>query len=197
MNRRVVLRLTGIFLVIISFRCSAPKESNEPALPPARSAESEQKPVEIKIYDLSKEDITKIPDITSRNISVEGVKLGDRTRDVDKILGNPIKTETIPRQVYRSAYRDHGLYLEFDIYTGKVKTIFVNNLYKKAKGDLAVLLANGKLELLKKAFGDNPVESHPEPKTTMFEYPSKGILFIHQDQLEVGSHTLKLVEPKG
>ncbi len=69
---------------------------------------------------LSKEDITKIPDITSRNISVEGVKLGDRTRDVDKILGDPMKTETLPR-VYRSAYRNHGLYLEFDRYTGKVK----------------------------------------------------------------------------
>jgi hypothetical protein len=73
----------------------------------------------------------------------------------------------------------------------------VNSLYKNAKGDLAELLAKGKLELLKKIFGDNPVETHPEPKITMFEYPAKGIQFIHQDQLEVGSHTLKLVEPKG
>jgi hypothetical protein len=196
MSLKWVLRLTGFFFVIFCFACSAPKESKETTLPPANLAESQQKPAEIKIYDLSKEDITKIPDITSLNISVEGVKLGDRTRDVDKILGNPIKTETL-RDVYRSSYRNHGLYLEFDRYTGKVKAIFVNNLYKDAKGDLAALLAKGKLELMKKAFGDNPVESHPEPKTTMYDYQSKGIQFIHQDQLEVGSHTLKLVEPKG
>lgn len=196
MSRVLVLRLTGIFLVIFSFACSAPRESKEPTNPPAKPAESEQKPAEVKIYELSKEDITKIPNITSRNISVEGVKLGDRTRDVDKILGNPMKTETL-RDVYRSSYKNHGLYLEFDRYTGKVKTIFVNTLYKNAKGDLAALLDKGKLELMKKAFGDNPIESHPEPKTTMYDYPSKGIQFIHQDQLEVGSHTLKLVEPKG
>jgi hypothetical protein len=196
MSGKLVLRLTGCFLMIFSFACSAPKESKEPTLPPVNTAVPEQKPAEIRIYDISKEDIIKIPGITSRNISVEGVKLGDRTRDVDKILGNPIKTETLPL-VYRSAYRDHGLYLEFDRYTGKVKAIYVNNLYKNIKGELAVLMAGGKLELMKRAFGDNPIETHPEPKITMYEYPSKGIQFIHQDQLEVGSHTLKLVEPKG
>ena len=52
-----------------------------------------------------------------------------------------------------------------------MKTIYVNNLYKDTKGDLAELLAKGKLEFMKKAFGDNPVESHPEPKTTMYDYP--------------------------
>lgn len=196
MSRKLILRLTGIFLVVFPLACSSPKESNEPSLQPAKQLESDQKPVEVKVYDLTKEDITKIPDITSRNISVEGVKLGDRTRDVDKILGNPIKTDTLP-QVYRSAYRNHGLYLEFDRYTGKVKAIYLNNLYKNIKGELAVLMAGGKLELMKRIFGDNPIESHPEPKITMYEYPSKGIQFIHQDQLEVGSHTLKLVEPKG
>ena len=196
MSGKFVLRLTGCLLMIISFACSAPKESKGPTLPPVNTAVPEPKPAEIKVYDISKEDITKIPDITSRNISVEGVKLGDRTRDVDKILGNPIKTETLP-QVYRSAYKNHSLYLEFDRFTGKVKTIYVNSLYKNAQGDLAELLANGKLQLLKKAFGDNPIESHPDSKTTVLEYPSKGILFVHHNELEQGSHTLKLVEPKG
>lgn len=142
MSRKLVLRLTGILLVIFSFACASPKESKEPPSPTAKPAEVEQKPVEIKVYDISKEDITKISDITSRNISVEGVKVGDRTRDVDKILGNPMKTETL-RDIYRSSYKNHGLYLEFDRFTGKVKTIFVNNLYKDAKGDLAELLAKG------------------------------------------------------
>jgi len=196
MSRTVLLPAPLVFLFVLSFGCSGLKESKEPTAPPPKPVEAQQEPVETKVYDLSKEDITKIHDITSRNISVEGVKLGDRTRDVDKILGAPIKTETLPT-VYRSAYRNHGLYLEFDRFTGKVKAIFVNNLYKKASGDLAELLAKGKMEQLKKAFGDNPVESHPEPKTTLFEFPSKGVQFIHHDDLEEGNHTLKLVEPKG
>ncbi len=32
-----------------------------------------------------------------------------------------------------------------------------------------MLMAKGKLELMKRAFGDNPVETHPEPKTTMYD----------------------------
>jgi hypothetical protein len=148
------------------------------------------------VYDLSKEDITKIPEITSRNISVEGVKLGDRTRDVDKLMGNPIKTETLPRH-YRSAYRNHGIYLEFDKFTGKVLTIYVNtNYYKQAKGALSDLLAHGNIDLLKKSFGDNPKESSPEANTTLWDYPEKGIQFVHIKQAGTASYTLKLVEPK-
>jgi hypothetical protein len=199
MTRKRTLSLAKLsiatILVFMFIHCTGPKESKKsPA--PTKPAEPVEKPEEVKIYDLSEVDITSIPDITSQNISVEGVKLGERTRDVDKILGAPIKTESL-RDAYRAAYRNHGLYVEFNRYTGKVTAIFVNNLYKKAKGELGDLLASGKFELMKKAFGDNPVESHPEPKVTMYEYPSKGIIFIHQDQLGEGGHTLKLVEPKG
>jgi hypothetical protein len=183
--------LLAVLMAVIS--CSEfTKSPVPPSQTPAKSAEAKA----TTVYDLTKEDITKIPDITSRNISVEGVKLGDRTRDVDKLLGNPIKTETLPRH-YRSAYRNHGIYLEFDRYTGRVTCVYVNtNYYKQAKGDLSQLLAYGKLDLLKKSFGENPIQSTPEANTTLWDYPAKGIQFVHIKQQDTASYTLKLVEPK-
>jgi hypothetical protein len=169
----------------------APKTATAPAEKPPQPEKL------TAVYDLSKEDITKIPGITSRNISVEGVKLGARTRDVDKALGTPIKTETLPRH-YRSAYRNYGIYLEFDRFTGKVSAIYVNtNYYKQAKGALSDLLAHGKLDLLEQSFGENPAESKPEANTTLWNYPDRGIQFVHIKQADTASYTLKLVEPKG
>jgi hypothetical protein len=148
------------------------------------------------VYDLSKEDITKIPGITSRNISVEGVKLGDRTRDVDKLLGKPEKTESLQRH-YRTAYRNHGIYVEIEKLTGKVTSLYVNtNYYKQAKGGLSDLLAHGKLDLLKQSFGENPIETQPERTTTLWSYPEKGIQFVHIKQEDTASFTLKLVPPQ-
>jgi hypothetical protein len=185
--------LLGLLTLILFRGCT--ESSKAPSVPADATATKPEKPT--TVYDLSKEDITKIPNITSRNISVEGVKLGDRTRDVDKLLGNPIKTETLQRH-YRSAYRNHGIYLEFDKFTGKVSAIYVNtNYYKQAKGALSDLLAHGKLDLLKQSFGENPAESQPEANTTLWNYPQKGIQFVHIKQADTASYTLKLVEPKG
>lgn len=198
MTRKLPQGLLALFLLALFSSCA---ESPKPAAPPAdsaaKTAAAEKPPTPPSLYDLSKEDITKIPAITSRNISVEGVKLGDRTRDVDRLLGNPIKTDTLPRH-YRSAYRNHGIYLEFDKFTGKVTAIYVNtNYYKQAKGGLSDLLAHGKLDLLKKSFGENPAESKPDATTTLWEYPEKGIQFVHIKQADTASYTLKLVPPKG
>src|SRR6516165_6745391 len=95
---RPLLNILLCSLLAFALSCSQP--SSPPASTaspePAKAAEA-NKSQEVKIYEVTKEDITKIPDITSRNISVLGVKLGDRTRDVDKFLGKPIKTESLPK----------------------------------------------------------------------------------------------------
>ena len=176
--------------------CMSCSEAPKTSTAPTPAAAVKETPAPIPIYDLSKEDITKIPGITSRNISIEGVKLGDRTRDVDKLLGNPIKVDSLPRH-YRSAYRNHGVYVEIEKLTGKVTSLYVNtNYYKKAKGALSDLLAHGKLELLKQSFGENPVESQPESTMTLWSYPDKGIQFVHIKQENTASFTLKLVPPQ-
>ena len=196
MRPGVLYRFAILFVFAICVNCSEalkaptpPSQSDVPKAPetPAASA---------TFYDLSKEDITKIAGITSRNISVEGVKLGDRTRDVDKLLGKPEKTEVLQRH-YRTAYRNHGVYVEIEKNTGKVTSLYVNtNYYKQAKGALSDLLAHGKLDLLKQSFGENPVETKPDRTTTLWSYPEKGIQFVHIKQEETASFTLKLVQPQ-
>ncbi|MBM3804080.1 MAG: hypothetical protein FJW26_17410 [Acidimicrobiia bacterium] len=190
MRANALQSLATILLLGFSLSCSeAPKTPTAPAA-------AQEPPATTTIYDLSKEDITKIPDITSRNISVEGVKLGDRTRDVDKLLGKPLKVDSLQRH-YRSAYRNHGIYVEIEKVTGKVTSIYVNtNYYKQAKGGVSELLAHGKLELLKQNFGENPIESKPERTMTLWSYPDKGIQFVHIKQEDTASYTLKLVPPQ-
>lgn len=196
MRPSALYRFAIVFLVAFCLGCSETPKTPAPAAQSASAKASEAPAVPATFYDLSKEDITKIPGITSRNISVEGVKLGDRTRDVDKLLGKPERTETLQRH-YRTAYRNHGIYVEIEKLTGKVTTIYVNtNYYKQAKGDLSDLLAHGKLDLLKQSFGENPIESKPERTTTLWSYPDKGIQFIHIKLEETAGFTLKLVPPK-
>jgi len=196
MRPGALYRFAILFVFAICVNCfealkapTPPSQSDAPKAPEAPAASA-------TFYDLSKEDITKIAGITSRNISVEGVKLGDRTRDVDKLLGKPEKTEVLQRH-YRTAYRNHGIYVEIEKNTGKVTSLYVNtNYYKQAKGALSDLLAHGKLDLLKQSFGENPVETKPDRITTLWSYPEKGIQFVHIKQEETASFTLKLVQPQ-
>jgi hypothetical protein len=169
MRPSALCRLAIVFLLASCVNCSEAPKTPPPAAQTAKEPEAPAAPV--TLYDLSKEDITKIPGITSRNISVEGVKLGDRTRDVDKLLGKPEKTETLQRY-YRTAYRNHGVYVEIEKNTGKVTSLYVNtNYYKQAKGALSDLLAHGKLDLLKRFRRDQ--WKRTRPTTTLWSYPEK------------------------
>jgi hypothetical protein len=197
MRPGALYRFAVVFLFACCMSCSEGPKTPAPTAPSGTAKAPDAQAAPVTVYDLSKEDITKIPGITSRNISVEGVKLGDRTRDVDKLLGKPEKTESLQRH-YRTAYRNHGIYVEIEKLTGKVTSLYINtNYYKQAKGGLSDLLAHGKLDLLKQSFGENPIETQPERTTTLWSYPEKGIQFVHIKQEETASFTLKLVPPQG
>jgi hypothetical protein len=196
MTVKSLLRLLVCLLPLICSSCSQPSRPPSPETAQPEPATPVQAAAEVKVHDVTQEDITKIPGITSRNISVAGVKLGDRTRDLDKLLGKPIKTESLPK-LYRTAYDNHGIYIDTDRYVGKVIAIYINtNYYKKVKGGFSDLLAHGKIELLKQSFGDNPVQSEPEKGAVMWSYPEKGIQLIYLKQQGTASYTLKLVEPQ-
>jgi hypothetical protein len=196
MTVKSLLRLLVCPLLLFCSSCSQSSQPPAPASTQPEPTKAAQPAEEVKVHDVTQEDITKIPGITSRNISVAGVKLGDRTRDLDKLLGKPLKTESLPK-LYRTAYDNYGIYIDTDRYVGKVISVYINtNYYKKVKGDLSELLAHGKIELLKQAFGENPIRSEPERGAVMWSYPEKGIQFIHLKQAGTASYTLKLVEPQ-
>ena len=196
MSRNLLASLSVLMLLILTLSCSQSPQQPGPGSSSSEAAKSTPPPQVTMVYDVSKDDITVIPDITSRDISILGVKLGDRTRDVDRLLGKPIKMEDLAK-LYRSAYEDHGIYVDIDRYAAKVVALYINtNYYKKAKGNLSELLAHGSIDLLKKSFGDNPVQSQPDSQTTMWAYPQRGIQFIYIKADLTASYTLKLVEPK-
>ena len=123
MRPGALYRFALVFLFACCTSCSESPKTPAPATQSAGAKAPDTPAAPVTLYDLSKEDITKIPGITSRNISVEGVKLGDRTRDVDKLLGKPEKTEVLQRH-YCTAYRNHGVYVEIEKLTGKVTRLY-------------------------------------------------------------------------
>ncbi len=180
--------------------------SQAPESPPAadskaddpKTEEAAAAPEEVKVYDLAKEDITRIPDLTSRNLSVMGVKLGDRTAEVNrnKQLGKPLATTPVGG-LYRSAYQGRGIYLDIDKQSGKVIAIYVNTtLARKVKGQFRSILRRGNLELFKKMFGPEPRRLRPDLQTTTWRYPRKGVELIQTRSGDQRTYTFKLVRPR-
>ena len=194
----------GVAIAVGSMLFAGCTQAPEPA-PVAdfepESAEAEQpaeEPEEVKVYDLLKEDITRIPDLTSRNLSVMGVKLGDRTVEVNqnKLLGKPVGTNPLGG-LYRSAYQDRAIYLDFDKQTGRVIAIYVNtSLARKVKGRFRSILRRGNLELFKKMFGPEPHRIRPDLQTTSWRYRRKGVELIQTRSGDQKTYTFKLVRPR-
>ena len=194
----------GVAFVVASLLLPGCTEA--PESPPAveseveapESEETAAPPEEIKVYDLAKEDVTQIPDLTSRNLSVMGVKLGDRTAEVNqnKQLGSSLGTTPVGG-LYRSAYQGRGIYLDFDKQTGKVMAIYVNTtLARKVKGRFRSILRRGNLELFKKMFGPEPRRLRPDLQTTSWRYPRKGVELIQTRSGDQRTYTFKLVRPR-
>lgn len=194
----------GVAFVVASLLlpgCTEAPESPPAAESEAEAPESEETaapPEEIKVYDLAKEDVTQIPDLSSRNLSVMGVKLGDPTAEVNRNqqLGKSLGTTPVGG-LYRSAYQGRGIYLDFDKQTGKVIAIYVNTtLARKVKGRFRSILRRGNLELFKKMFGPEPRRLRPDLQTTSWRYPRKGVELIQTRSGDQRTYTFKLVRPR-
>jgi hypothetical protein len=100
-------------------------------------------------------------------------------------------------KLYRTAYQDRGIYLDFESYTSTVIAVYVNtSLAKKVKGKFASVLTRGNLKLLKSTFGDHPVRIRRDLQTTSWVYPKKGVEFIQTRTGDQSTYTLKLVKPR-
>ena len=201
MSTKNALWITLVVCPVLFAGCAQdPDPSSQSATqsePPKVETPAEE-PEEIKVYDLLKEDITRIPDLTSRNLSVMGVKLGDRTEDVNqnKLLGKPIRTDPIGN-LYRTAYQGQAIYLDIEKYSGAVIAIYVNtSLANKVKGRFASVLRRGNLKLFKKMFGEEPRRTRPDLQTTSWRYPKKGVELIQTRSGNQRTYTFKMVKPR-
>jgi len=194
MFNRVVL-FTILSVVILSLTgCGSAEDSKQAAQPAAASAPA-PKPEEEKVplYDITKDEITTHPGWTSRNISVLGVKLADRTRDVEKNLGAVENTRTLPED-YLTVYQGNGVFVYTFKLTGKARKIEVNQAFAKKVADtkLQKLLATGDVKTMREVLGMEEGEAvqNTEDNSTEYPYDSRGFRFV---KFKVGGKTLNAI----
>ena len=166
---------------------STPQPAAAPAPPPAPKEEN------VPVYELTKDEITSHDGWTSKNISVMGVKLGDKTRDAEKSLGNVENTRTLPED-YLTVYQGNGLFIYTFKLTGKARKIEVNQAFAKKIADpkLQKLLNSGDLKYMREIFGmeEGDAVQNADDMSTEYPYDSRGFRFV---KFKVGGKTLNAI----
>jgi hypothetical protein len=195
MFKRIVLFALLSIVILTLTGCGGGAEENKQAAQPAATPAPAPKAEEEKIpmYEITKDDITSHPGWTSRNITVLGVKLGDRTRDVEKNLGAVENTRTLPED-YLTIYQGNGIFVYTFKLTGKARKIEVNQAFGKKVADpkLQKLLASGDLKTMHDVLGMEEGEAvqNTEDNATEYPYDSRGFRFV---KFKVGAKTLNAI----
>jgi hypothetical protein len=195
-NRILVFAVLSILVLCLSGCAAAeePKPAAETAPAPAPKPEEQ-----VPIYELTKDDITSHPDWTSRNISILGVKLGDRTTAVEKNLGAVENTRTLPED-YLTIYKGNGLFVYTFKITGRARKIEVNQAFAKQVADakLQKLLNTGDLKTMREILGmeEGTAVDNAEDNSTEYPYDSRGFRFVRFKVQGKTLNAIRFVEMK-
>src|SRR5437667_6755926 len=193
-SRLMLLAALGMLILCLA-GCGGDEEKKaetapQPAAAPAPAPKPEEK---VPVYELTKDEVTSHDGWTSRNISVLGVKLGDRTREVEKNLGNVENTRTLTED-YLTVYQGNGVFVYTYKNTGRARRIEVNQAFGKKVADakLQKLLNSGDLKYMREIFGmeeGDPVQN-ADDNSTEYPYDSRGFRFV---KFKVGGKTLNAI----
>jgi len=192
-NRVVLFAILSVAILSLAGCGGAdePKKADQAAAAPVPAAKPEEE--KIPLYEITKDDITSHPGWTSRNITVLGVKLADRTRDVEKNLGAVENTRTLPED-YLTVYQGNGIFVYTFKLTGKARKIEVNQAFAKKVADakLQKLLASGDLKTMCDVLGMEEGEAvqNTDDNSTEYPYDSRGFRFV---KFKVGGKTLNAI----
>lgn len=195
LNRATLLAVISMFILGLA-GCGGGEETKQapaeaPATPPPPKAEEK-----VEIYELTKDDITSHKDWTSRNISVLGAKIGDKTRDMEKEFGKLDNTRTLPKTekddaYYLTIYQGNGLFVYTVQLTGRIRKFEVYQTFAKKIADekLQKLLSSGDLKYMRELFGmeEGPAIQNEEDMATEYPYDSRGFRFV---KYKVGGQTV-------
>jgi hypothetical protein len=161
------------------------KQAEQPAAAPAAAPKAEEK---VPVYELTKDDITSHEGWTSRNISVLGAKLGDKTNQVQKDFGkvdntrNLPKTDADPTGYYLTIYQDSGLFVYTVPLTNKLQKMEVYQNFAKKIADekLKKLLTSGDEKTMRAVLGmeEGPAVKNTDDNSTEYPYDSRGFRFV-------------------
>lgn len=181
MSKKVLVYAVLSMFVLTLAGCGGAEE--KPAETKSEPAPAAAKPAEenVPIYELTKDELTSHPDWTSRNISVLGVKLGDKTTSVEKNLGAVDNARTLAED-YLTIYQGNGIFAYTFKITGKLRRIEVYDVFAKKIADekLQKLLTSGDLKTMRSVLGmeeGEPVEN-AEDNAIEYPYDSRGFRFV-------------------
>jgi hypothetical protein len=193
-NRVTLLGIFSMLILCLAGCGGEEKKTETAASQPAAAPAPAPKPEEnVPVYELTKDEITSHEGWTSRNVSVLGVKLGDKTRDVEKNLGNVENTRTLPED-YLTVYQGNGVFIYTFKLTGKARKIEVNQAFAKKIADpkLQKLLTTGDLKYMREIFGmeEGDAVQNSDDNATEYPYDSRGFRFV---KFKVGGKTLNAI----
>src|ERR1051326_5399609 len=134
-NRVMLATFLGMLLCLDG--CGGGEEQKQ-AQQPAAAPAAAPKPAEenVPVYELTKDNITSHEGWTSRNISIFGAKIGDKTTTVQDNFGKLVNTRTLQKTdtepgYYLTIYHDSGLYVYTVQLTGKIRKMEVYQNFAK------------------------------------------------------------------
>ena len=197
-----------MLLALISMLCLAGCGGGEEEKPaqPAAAAPAKKAEESVPLYELTKDDITSHAGWTSRNISVLGTKLGDKTNSVEKNLG-PVensrtlpKTDTDPTGYYLTIHQGMSLFVFTVPLTNKLAKYEVYQNFAKQIADekLKKLLTNWDMKAMHDVLGmeEGPAVDNKDDNSTEYPYDSRGFRFVRFKIQGKTVNALRFFEPK-
>src|SRR5213594_853521 len=180
-NRVMLVAVLGMLILCLA-GCGGEEKKTESAPQPAAEPAPAPKPEEkVPVYELTKEDLTTHEGWTSRNVSILGVKLGDRTRDVEKNLGNVENTRTLAED-YLTVHQGNGVFVYTFKLTGRARKLEVNQAFGKKIADakLQKLLISGDQKTMREVLGmeEGDAIQNTDDNSTEYPYDSRGFRFV-------------------
>lgn len=198
-----------MLLALISMLCLAGcggGEEEKPAQPAAASASAKKAEEAVPTYELTKDEITNHEGWTSRNISVLGTKLGDKTNSVEKNLGPVENTRTLPKTdkdptgYYLTVHQGMSLFVFTVPLTNKLAKYEIYQNFAKQVADekLKKLLTNWDMKAMHDVLGmeEGPAVDNKEDNSTEYPYDSRGLRFVRFKIQGKTVNALRFFEPK-
>lgn len=176
MFRGITLSAILGLLTITAASCAEPPTEDETAPAPEVQAPAEP---EGPFYELTKEDITSHEGWTSMNVMFKGVKIGDKTTDVESNLGTFDKTDLVG-EYYRTIYEKSSYAVYTQKMTGELVgiEIYTRSANLIADPKLKKLLSGGSLDQMHEILGmEDSAELNYNTTAMEYIYNSKGFRF--------------------
>jgi len=197
-----------MLLAVISMLCLAGcggGEEEKPAQPASAPAPAKKAEESVPVYELTKDNITSHEGWTSKNISVLGAKIGDKTTTVEKNLGKLDNTRTLAKTetdpgYYLTIYQDSALFVFTVQLTGKLAKMEVYQNFAKQIADekLKRLLTNWDMKAMHDVLGmeEGPAVDNKDDNSTEYPYDSRGFRFVRFKIQGKTVNALRFFEPK-